>query len=185
MPNAIKIFVRYVDTMNRFTGRAAMYLIFVMMGILFYSSVTKTLFTPALWTLEMAQFTMVAYYLLGGAYSMQLDGHVRMDLLYTPLSTRKKGLIDTITAFFLIFYLILLLYGGLSSTEYAVIYGETSYSSWSPPMAPIKIIMCIGILMMLLQAFSMLFKDIARARGVDLYGEMADQDPGATPASGV
>ena len=31
----------------------------------------------------MAQFLLAAYYLLGGAYSMQLDAHVRMDLLYS------------------------------------------------------------------------------------------------------
>ena len=188
MPKAIRTYIHYVDTMNRVIGRAAMYLIFVMMGILFYSSVSKSLFTPALWTLEMAQFTMVAYYLLGGAYSMQLEGHVRMDLLYSPLSTRKKGIVDTITAFFLIFYLVLLLYGGLSSTEYAIIYGETSYSSWSPPMAPIKIIMSIGILMMLLQAVAMLFKDIAHARGVDLKGDDHDADAGraaAAPSGGA
>jgi len=168
MPKAIKVYVRYVDAMNRAIGRATMYLIFVMMGILFYSSISKSLFLPALWTLEMAQFTMVAYYLLGGAYSMQLGGHVRMDLLYTPLAPRKKGILDTITSFFLIFYLVLLLYGGLSSTEYAIFYGEKSYSSWAPPMAPIKVIMSIGIVLMLLQSFSMLFKDIARARGMDL-----------------
>ncbi|TDI55592.1 MAG: TRAP transporter small permease, partial [Alphaproteobacteria bacterium] len=72
MPNAAKTYVRYIDAMNRVVGRFAMYLIFAMMGILLYSSITKTFFIPPLWTLEMAQFIMVAYYLLGGAYSMQL-----------------------------------------------------------------------------------------------------------------
>ncbi|MDX1299087.1 MAG: TRAP transporter small permease subunit, partial [Pseudomonas sp.] len=66
---------------------------------------------------------------------------------------------------FLIFYLVFLLYGGISSTQYALEYDETSYSAWSPPMAPIKIIMCVGIALMLLQAIATLFKDIAAARG--------------------
>lgn len=186
MPNAIVTYVRIVDKMNRFVGRATMYLIFVMMGILFYSSIAKSMFLPALWTLEMAQFTMVAYYLLGGAYSMQLGGHVRMDLLYTPLTPRKKGFLDTVTSFFLIFYLVLLLYGGLSSTEYALFYGEKSYSSWAPPMAPIKVIMSIGIVLMLLQSFAMLFRDIARARGLELDDPAADvggADDAQTPSS--
>jgi hypothetical protein len=43
-----------------------MYLIFALMGVLLWSSVTKFAGSPALWTLEFAQFIMVGYYLLGG-----------------------------------------------------------------------------------------------------------------------
>ena len=67
-----------------------------------------------------------------------------------------------------IFYIVLLLYGSLSSTEYALKYGEKSYSSWAPLMAPIKITMVIGITLMLLQAIATFFKDLAKARGVPL-----------------
>lgn len=145
-----------------------MYLIFVMMGILFYSSVSKTFFTPALWTLEMAQFTMTAYYLLGGAYSMQMGSHVRMDLLYGSWTPRRQAWMDAFTVFFLLFYLGVLLYGGFSSTEYALRCGERSFSSWAPPMAPIKIIMTFAVFLMLLQGVSTLFKNIAQAQGKTL-----------------
>ena len=168
MPNAIRTYVRYVDAVNRRVGRVAMYLIFAMAAILLWSSVSKTFFVPSLWTLEMAQFAMVAYYLLGGPYSMQLDGHVRMDLLYGAWSPRTRAWVDSFTIVFLLAYLVLLLYGGLSSTQYALEYGERSYSSWRPYMAPIKIVACIGIFLMLLQAFAVLFKDIAKLRGEDL-----------------
>ncbi len=99
---------------------------------------------------------------------MQLGDHVRMDLLYGRWSDRTKTWVDAFTILFLIFYLGVLLYGGYSSTEYALEYGERSYSAWRPYMAPIKIIACIGIGMMLLQAFAMLFKDIAKLRGISL-----------------
>ena len=168
MPNAIRTYVRGVDAVNRRVGRFAMYLIFAMAAILLWSSVSKTFFLPSLWTLEMAQFTMVAYYLLGGAYSMQLDTHVRMDLVYGTWSPRTRTWVDSFTIVFLLAYLVLLLYGGFSSTQYALEYGERSYSSWRPYMAPIKIVACIGILLMLLQAFAVLFKDIAKLRGESL-----------------
>ena len=168
MPNAIRTYVRRVDAVNRRVGRFAMYLIFAMAAILVWSSVSKTFFLPTLWTLELAQFTMVAYYLLGGAYSMQLDNHVRMDLVYGTWSPRTRAWVDSFTIVFLLAYLVLLLYGGFSSTQYALEYGERSYSSWRPYMAPIKIVACIGILLMLLQAFAVLFKDIAKLRGEDL-----------------
>ena len=171
MPRAIRSYVRYVEAVNRVVGRLAMYGIFAMMGLLLYSSIMKTFFLPVIWTLEMAQFSMAAYYLLGGAYSMQLGSHVRMDLVYGRWSSKGKGFTDSMTSFCLVFYLALLLYGGFSSTGYALQYGEQSFSSWAPPMAPIKIIMCFGIVLMLLQAVATFFKDLARARGLSLDEE--------------
>ena len=165
MPRAIRTYVRWVDAVNRRVGRAAMCLIFVMAGILLWSSLTKAFLTPSLWTLEMAQFVMVAYYLLGGAYSMQLDGHVRMDLAYGAWSPRTRAWVDCCTIVFLLVYLALLLYGGLSSALYALEYGERSHSAWRPHMAPIKVLACVGILLMLLQAFAVFFKDLATAKG--------------------
>lgn len=200
MPKAIQTYVRYVDAVSRVVGRFAMYMIFAMLGLLLYPPVLKALhfvlellfvpesafyetvsplFHPPIWSLELAQFSMAAYYLLGGGYSMQLGSHVRMDLVYGRWPARRKGFTDSLTAFCLVFYLVLLIYGGLSSTEYALFYGEKSYSSWAPYMAPIKIIMTFGIFLMLLQAVAMFFRDLARARGLTLEG---DPLPVETPA---
>lgn len=165
MPKPIRLYVRWVDALNRVVGRATMWLVFVMMGILLYSSVSKTFLLPAVWTLEMSQFVMVGYFLLGGAYAIQLDAHVRMDLAYGGLSDWTKAAIDALTVLFMIFFLVLLLYGGISSTHYALEYDERSYSAWRPYMAPIKIVMCIGIFLTLLQAIASFFKDVARIRG--------------------
>lgn len=162
---AIQAFVLAVEAMTRFVGRCSMYLIFVMMGVLLYSSISKGFFTPSIWTLETAQFLMVAYFLLGGAYSMQLDAHVRMDLIYSRWAPRTRAMVDSVTILLLLFFLVFLLYGGISSTSYALEYDETSYSAWSPPMAPIKILMCVGIVLMLLQTVATLCRDVAQALG--------------------
>jgi TRAP-type mannitol/chloroaromatic compound transport system permease small subunit len=114
----------------------------------------------ALWTLEFAQFIMVGYYLLGGAYSMQMGDHVRMDLIYGMWSPRRKAAIDAMTVLFLLFYLCVLLYGGISSTTYAIEYGERAHSVWRPYMWPVKLIAVIGVLLMLLQTIAELFRDI-------------------------
>ena len=165
MRRAIKAYVRWVDALSYGVGRLAMYLIFVMIGILLLSSIARTGFnTSFIWNVEMAQFVMTAYYLLGGGYSMQLDSHVRMDLLYSRWSPKRRAAVDAVTVVFLIFYLVVLLIGGVSSTQYALQYGQTNYSSWAPPLAPIKIVMCIGITIMLLQAVATFFKDLERAR---------------------
>ncbi len=160
-------YVRLVDALNRRVGRFVMYLLFVMMAILLWSSISKTFFLPSLWTLEMAQFTLVAYYILGGPYSIQLGSNVRMDLFYSGRSVKTKAWIDAFTIFFLIFYLGVLLHGGISSTTYSLEYGERSPTAWRPVMWPIKILMCVGIVLMLLQAVAELIKDIQRIRTPD------------------
>jgi TRAP-type mannitol/chloroaromatic compound transport system permease small subunit len=92
----MKGYIRIVDGFNRRIGRIVMYGIFVMMGILLWSTFSKVGsdlgfdINPSLWTLEMAQFAMVAYYILGGPYSIQLGSNVRMDLIYGELSTTAK-----------------------------------------------------------------------------------------------
>ena len=161
-------FVRTVDAVNYRMGRIMMYFIFVMVAILLWSSISKTFFLPSLWTLEVAQFAMVAYYVLGGPYSMQQGSHVRMDLFYGGWSDKKKAQIDAITVLFLIFYLGVMLYGAYDSTSYSFQYGERSPTAWRPYLWPIKIIMCFGIFMMLLQSISELFKDIATLKGVEI-----------------
>lgn len=169
MPKIIVTYVRWVDLINHKIGRAVMYLIFVMIAVLLYSSISRTVFDrPLIWVVETAQFLLAAYYLLGGAYSMQIDSHVRMDLFYSRWTPKKRAIVDIFTAMCLIFYLIVLLWGGISSTQYAIEYGQKNYSSWAPPLAPVKIMMSVGILLMLLQSVAVFFKDIAAALGKEL-----------------
>ena len=166
MPKAVRIFVHSVDAVNRVVGKFSMYLVFGMMGLLLFEPISRTIFDkPLIWSMEVSQFTMAAYYLLGGGYSMMLKGHVRMDLFYGRWSTKKRASVDVITGLFLIFYLVFLLVGAYSSIEYAVMYGQKNRSAWAPYMAPIKIIMGTGVLLMLLQAVATFFKDLAKARG--------------------
>jgi len=165
---AIRSYVRIVEKINRFVGRFAMYLIFAMVAVLLWSSVSKTFFLPSLWTLEMAQFGMVAYYILGGPYSIQLGSNVRMDLFYGEWSMKKKAWVDAFTIFFLILFLAVLLYGGIESTQYSLKYNERSPTAWRPYMWPIKIVICFGLVLMLLQSIAEFFKDIARIREIEL-----------------
>ena len=170
-------YVRVVDPLNRAIGRVVMYGIFVMMGILLWSSISKTFFLPSLWTLEMAQFAMVAYYILGGPYSIQMGSNVRMDLLYGEWTDRRKAQVDAITVLFLITYLVFLLWGGWDSLMYSFQYGgERSPTAWRPYLWPIKTIMVVGIALMLLQAISELFKDILRLKGVATAPKDVDEE---------
>jgi len=166
MRGVIEHYVHFVDSMNRKIGVFSMYLIFPMGAILLYSTVMRVIFGyPVNWVMEMSQFMLSAYYLLGGAYSMQLDAHVRMDLFYGMMRPKTRAVTDSITILFVIFYLVVLLWGGMSSTEYSITYSQKNYTAWAPVLWPIKLIMTIGIFLMLLQTIAQFFKDVAEARG--------------------
>ena len=166
MPKIIVSYVKYVDYASTKFGRFSMYLIFLMIGTLLLGAITRNILDiPLSWTVEMAQFTITAYYILGGPYSMQTDDHVRMDLIYGLYSDKTKAKIDVFTNIFLLVYLIVLLIGAISSTQYAIEYGQRKFSQWNPSMIPIKLIMTFGIFLMILQTISTFFKDLAKSRG--------------------
>ncbi len=189
MIRVMSSYVRVVDAVNYRIGRVMMWGLFVMMGILLWSSISKTFFLPSLWTLEMAQFAMVTYYIMGGPYSIQLGSNVRMDLFYHNWSHKKKAWFDAFTVLLLILYLGVLFYGGLGSTAYSLGYWgdapvsyftglltgseeigrlERSSTAWRPYIWPVKAIMVFGFFLMLLQAISEFFKDIARINGQEI-----------------
>lgn len=165
MPRPIVLFVRLVDAFNYRVGRFAMYLLFVLMGILLWSSLSKLTNTPSMWPLEAAQFVMIAYFMLGGPYSMQTGDHVRMDLLYGSWTERRRSWFDAFTIFAVIIFLSVLLYGGIESMLYSIQYNERSPSPWRPYMWPIKAVMNLGVFLMILQSLSIFFKDVAALRG--------------------
>jgi len=89
--------------------------------------------------------------------------------LYGAWSPRRRALVDAFTIFCLIFYLVVLLYGGIGSFIYSLQYGgERSPTAWRPYLWPIKGIMVTGLILMLLQALSEFTKDILRLRGEDI-----------------
>ncbi len=182
----LRAYISLVDRLNYGVGRVIMYGIFAMMAVLLWSTISKFSDQPSLWTLEVAQFAMIAYFFLGGPYAIQMGSHVRMDLFYENWSVRKKAGVDALMVFCLMFYLGVLLWGGLSSTAYSLGYWgseplsfftglitgseevgtlERSRTIWRPYLWPIKAIMCLGVLLMLLQALSELCKDILRLKG--------------------
>jgi TRAP-type mannitol/chloroaromatic compound transport system permease small subunit len=188
----LRAYITVVDAVNKAIGRVVMFGIFILMGILLWSIVSKSMDTPSLWTLEGAQFAMIAYVFLGGPYAIQLGSHVRMDLFYDNWSTKRKAWTDAITVFCLLVYLCVLLWGAVGSTAYSLgyfgsapfeffnnLFGallsgtqdevigtmERSRTIWRPYLWPIKAVLCVAIILMILQTVSELFKDVLRIRG--------------------
>lgn len=159
MTGALKTYVRIVDKLSDWVGIVGMYLIVVMIAVLLLDAVTRNIIHfPLHWCVEFAQFTLAAYYFMGGAMTLKNNEHVRMDLIYSNLSERGKAIMDLITVWCLLFYLGVLLFGSISSLSYAIVTNETRFSIWNPSMIPIKSLMVACIVLMILQTISLIFK---------------------------
>lgn len=168
MPAFIKSYVRIVDRLSDVVGVVAMSLIFLMIGVLLLDAVTRNaLDIPLHWCVEVAQFTLLAYFFMGGAMTLKNDDHVRMDLVYQHLSPRRRAWTDLFTSFCLLFYLVVMTIGSISSLSYAIATGERRFSMWNPSMIPIKALLVVCLVLMILQTVSLIFKHAAAIRGVE------------------
>jgi len=164
--NMIRGYVRLMDKLADLVGIVAMYLIFAMVGILLLDAITRNVINiPLHWCIELAQFTLTAYYFMGGAMTLKDNSHVRMDLFYDNLTETGKAKMDLVTMGCLLFYLGVLLFGSISSLTYAIETGETRFSMWNPSMIPIKSLMTGCLVLMMGQTFSLMIKYWFAAKG--------------------
>lgn len=166
MPHLIKAYVRLVDRISDYVGYLAASLIFVMVATLLLDAVTRNVLNiPIHWAIEFTQFTLAAYYFMGGPITLKNNEHVRMDLWYANMSDRGKARLDLVTVWCMIFYLGVMLFGSISSLQYAIETDEKRFSMWNPSVIPIKALLTVCLVLMLLQAFALVFKHVATLRG--------------------
>lgn len=108
----------------------------------------------AAWIMEMEWHLFALIFLLGAAYTLQNDKHVRVDLFYEKISRKDKAWVNLIgTLLLLIPWCIILIY---VSYDYAFNSWLIKESSPDPGGLParyiIKFIMCLGFFLLLLQA---------------------------------
>ena len=162
---AIAKYIRGVEAATRYLGYASMYLLLVILAVLMFPVFARGGDISTIWALETAQFAVGAYYILGAGWSLQQGAHVRMDFLYANWKPRTKAIVDSVTSFFVLFYLVVMLLGGWDSCAYAVVAKQINHTVWAPYMAPIKIAMEIGIFFMFLQMTAEFAKSLMFACG--------------------
>lgn len=165
MLGLIRAYVRFTDRISDWVGLVAMYLIFAMGAVLLLDAVTRNSGFPLHWCIELAQFILAAYYFLAGPKTLKDEDHVRMDLIYSHLPQRGRAIIDFITVWCLLFYLGVMFVGSVSSLNYAIATDEKRFSMWNPSVIPIKALMVFCLLLMIMQAISLVFKYYAALRG--------------------
>ena len=163
----------FIDAISIWSGKAIALLIIPMVGSLVFEIICRYFFNrPTIWASDLSTMLYGAFFMLGAAYALQRQQHIRTDFLYEKWSTRTKGLVDSILY-------ILLYFPGLGifmwiSWEYAwrstMLQERIISSPWMPIIWPLKLTMPIATILLLIQGISELLKSIyAASTGLDLH----------------
>jgi len=99
-------------------------------------------------------------YMLGGAWTLRQDHHVRVDMLYHGLSRRGKATVDCLTYFAFLLYILVMIWASWCYVAESVRLGETTMSPWNPPIWPLKVAFLISLIMLFFQQTAKFVRDI-------------------------
>ena len=167
MPKWMASTIINIDKWSRWIGNVVCWISMPLMFAMVYEVLARKLFlAPTMWAYDMSRFFYGALFMLGAGYALSKGVHIRADFLYRNFKVRTQGLID--------FWLYLLFYfPGLLAFFYmtsifvieSIQRGEKGMdTAWMPYMWPIKACLWFGILFLLVQGISELFKSYYAAR---------------------
>ncbi|MBN1849110.1 MAG: TRAP transporter small permease subunit [Deltaproteobacteria bacterium] len=150
-----------IDALSIWTGKAASWLVLIVVVFVVYEILMRYVFRlPTLWVSESMVFGCGITYVLGAAWALQDNRHVKIDLIYGRLTPRQRAIIDSITFVFFVLYLSVFLWATAKYTWQSVLVRETTGSAWDPPVYPIKVALVVGVLLLLLQGTAKFIRDL-------------------------
>lgn len=151
-----------IESISSWSGKAISFFLLLLIGAITYEVVARYFFNaPTIWAFETIIFSAGIIYVIGGAYTYRLQGHVIVDIVYNMFSPRGKAILDIFVCFtfFLIYIGIVLVMGAIAGWE-SFLQNEHTGSLWDPPLYPVKAMVPIGFFLILLQGLAKLVRDV-------------------------
>ncbi|MFC3127127.1 TRAP transporter small permease subunit [Pseudoroseomonas globiformis] len=175
--SALLGFSRAVDRVNAIFGEAASWMVLLSCAI---SAGNATIrygihYSSNAW-LEVQWYLFGGTVMLGAAYTLLRNEHVRVDLVFGSLSQRAKLWVD-------VFGLVLFLLPAMSMLAWmtlpffldSFLRGEMSSNAGGLILWPAKILLPVGFTLLTLQGLSELVKRVALLRGIDPHAEVVTE----------
>lgn len=157
----------WIDCLNRWVGRSIIWLVLVAVLISASNAVIrKVLSVSSNAFLELQWYLFSAIFLLGAAYTLQRNEHVRIDVITSRFSRRVQTWIDIFgTLFFLLPVTGLVLWLSWPVFLRALDSGEMSSSAGGLLLWPARLLVPLGFALLGLQGLSELIKRVAFLAG--------------------
>jgi TRAP-type mannitol/chloroaromatic compound transport system permease small subunit len=179
-PPGLARFIRRVDAISILSGKLVSWMVLPMSFSLVYEVVARYVFNaPTIWASDVSQILYGMFFMLGSAYALQRQQHIRTDFLYGKWSARTRGLVDAGCYVFLYFpALVFFLWVGSEFFYRSYLFNERIVTSpWMPIIWPLKLAIPVSTALLLIQGMSELAKSLYAAKtGVSLYEESAGSE---------
>ena len=169
MPKWMALSITKIDLFSKWVGNIVCWITIPLIFSMTYEVFARKLFiAPTMWAYDMSRFFYGALFMLGAGYALSKGVHIRADFLYRNFKVKNQGLVDF--WLYILFYfpgLLVFLYMTIGFVQESIMRGEKGMdTAWMPYLWPIKSCLLIGIIFLLIQGISELFKSYwAATRG--------------------
>jgi len=165
-PSRILKIVRVLDPIAIWSGKLMGWLIIPLMLGLSYEVISRYFFhAPTVWAYDVTYMLNGTLSMIGAAYTLYKDGHIRTDVFYERWSPRRQGWVNLLFYVFLFFPgMILFFFSGLDAAIHSWSILETSDASpWRPPLYPFKTVIPVCAILLIIQGVSESLKSLYAA----------------------
>ncbi len=157
--------MKYIKTIDAFTeyfGKIISWLSTFMVIVVCYDVASRYIFNKSLVAVQELEWHLFGFlFLLGAAYTLKNNRHVRVDVFYDNMNEKKKAFIDFFgTLIFLIPFSLLVIYSSKNFVIFSYNFHEGSPNPGGLPYRFIlKAAIPVGFIMVVMQGLSMLFRN--------------------------
>ena len=154
-------YIRFADSLSAWVAKAFAWCVMVMtLGVSYEVFVRYVLRSPTVWAFDVSYMMYGTLFMLGGAYTLSRDAHVRADILYRLMSPRKQAALELVL-YFLFFFpgILALIFAGWKYVSRSWRYLEVS--TMSPANIPIyqfKTVIIVAGVLLLIQGVAQVFR---------------------------
>ncbi|RMG23017.1 MAG: TRAP transporter small permease subunit [Bacteroidetes bacterium] len=172
--STLRDITRYIDKLIEYLGKGTSWLAGLLVVLVCYNVMMRYVFNSSkIYLTELEWHIFAAMFLLGAAYALQHEKHVRVDVFYSRFSPKTKAWVNLLgTLLFLIPFCLMVIVTSFRFARNSFLMREGSPDpAGLPALYVIKFTITLGFFFLLLQAISLLLKS-----GMQLL-------PGAQPDS--
>ena len=155
--------LKNIDRLSIFCGKAVAWLIPVLILELVYDTLARYVFNaPTFWSYDVSYMLYGTIFMIGAAYTLFRDEHVRIEVIYDKASARTKALIDVVgyIVFFFPSLIALLYFGSGFAFKSFKMLESSGESMWGPPIYPFKAVIPLAAILLLLQGIAQFLRSM-------------------------
>ena len=157
----LRMCLSIIDKVNELVAKIISWAVIIIIGVTVYEVIMRYAFNaPTQWAFEFNYLLHGPYFLLLGAYTFAIRGHVNVDIFYGRFSPRTRAVFDLFTASILFFFIIIMFWFGGKYSLNSVAFRETLSSAWGPPIYPVKLVIPVAAALLILQGVAKFIRDL-------------------------